>query len=255
VLPSQGAGCGGVFGPPRLAWPGCGAQKLNPGGVNKGEVGLSVRFDSFAMDTLNGRFPVFPRQACRYNLFGMLRLQISVFTRLSAVSELFGGLLRFVSTGVCSQSSLIAEEHPGADCAHGEQRCWFLIHDRDSIFSAEFDRELAQGFGLTVLRTPPQLPQANAHCERLVGTVRRECLDFLIPLTERHLRRLLGEWVRHYNGGRPHRSLGPGIPDHGLGPAIMTVGNRNTIPEASQFSARSVRGGLHHEYSWDRIAA
>ena len=77
-----------------------------------------------------------------------------------------------------------------------EHRYRFLIHDRDSIFSAEFDDELAQGFGLTVLRTPPQSPQANAHCERLVGTVRRECLDFLIPLTERHLRRLLREWVR-----------------------------------------------------------
>ena len=125
-----------------------------------------------------------------------------------------------------------------------EQRYRFFIHDRDSIFSAEFDYELTQGFGLTVLRTPPQSPQANAHCERLVGTVRRECLDFLIPLTERHLRRLLGEWVRHCNGGRPHRSLGPGIPDRGRGPA-RTTGNRHTITEASQLSVRSVLGGLH----------
>src|ERR1017187_3679141 len=136
-----------------------------------------------------------------------------------------------------------------------EQRFRFLIHDRDSIFSAEFDHELAEGLGLTVLRTPPQSPQANAHCERLVGTVRRECLDFLIPLTERHLRRLLGEWVRHYNGGRPHRSLGPGIPDQGRGPTIMTGGNRHRIAEASQLRARSVLGGLHHEYAWDRSAA
>ena len=136
-----------------------------------------------------------------------------------------------------------------------EQRYRFLIHDRDSIFTAEFDHELTQGFGLAVLRTPPQSPQANAHCERLVGTVRHECLDFLIPLTERHLRRLLDEWVHHYNGGRPHRSLGPGIPDQGRGPAIMTGGNRHRIAEASQLSARSVLGGLHHEYAWDRIAA
>ena len=79
----------------------------------------------------------------------------------------------------------------------------FLIHDRDSIFSAELDEDLAQGFGLKVLRTPPQSPQANAYCERLVGTMRRECLDFLIRLSERHLRRLPRDWVHHYNAGRP----------------------------------------------------
>ncbi len=165
--------------------------------------------------------------------------------------------------GFAADSALQFDCHPTAEwttqqfreAIPSERRYRFLIHDRDSIFSAEFDHELTQGLGLTVLRTPPQSPQANAHCERLVGTVRRECLDFLIPLTERHLRRLLGEWVRHYNGGRPHRSLGPGIPDQGRGPTIMTGGNRNTIAEASQFSARSVLGGLHHEYSWDRIAA
>jgi transposase InsO family protein len=57
----------------------------------------------------------------------------------------------------------------------------FLIHDRDSIFSAEVDDELG-AFGLKVLRTPVQAPKANAYCERLVGTIRRECLDYVIPL-------------------------------------------------------------------------
>jgi hypothetical protein len=80
-------------------------------------------------------------------------------------------------------------------------------------------------------------------------------LDFLIPLTEKHLRRLLHEWVRHYNGGRPHSSLGPGIPDRGRGPTLATGSNRHPITKASQVSARSVLGGLHHEYAWDRIAA
>jgi transposase InsO family protein len=61
-----------------------------------------------------------------------------------------------------------------------------------------------------VLITPPQSPQANALCERLIGTLRRECLDFIIPLTETHLRRLLHEWTAHYNTGRPHMALGPG---------------------------------------------
>jgi transposase InsO family protein len=56
---------------------------------------------------------------------------------------------------------------------------------------------------LQVLKTPVRAQQANSFCERLVGTIRRECLDFLIPLNERHLRRMLREWVVHYNRGRP----------------------------------------------------
>jgi putative transposase len=67
--------------------------------------------------------------------------------------------------------------------------------------------------GMTVLRTPVRAPQANAFCERLVGTIRRECLDFVIPLNERHLRQILRRWIHHYNRGRPHASLGPGIPE------------------------------------------
>jgi len=89
----------------------------------------------------------------------------------------------------------------------GDHPYKFLIHDRDSIFSLSLDREL-ESFGLRVLRTPVRAPQANAYCERLVGTIRRECLDFLIPLSESHLRMMLKEWVRHYNQGRPHMSLG-----------------------------------------------
>src|SRR5712691_1585345 len=65
----------------------------------------------------------------------------------------------------------------------------FLVHDRDSIFAAQLDRSI-QNLGLKVLKTPPQSPQANALCERLLGTLRRECVDFMIPLTENHLRRI-----------------------------------------------------------------
>src|SRR6516225_10623517 len=91
------------------------------------------------------------------------------------------------------------------------QSCRFVLHDRDRIYSSELDSAL-KAMDLKVLKTPFQAPQANAFCERLIGTVRRECLDFLIPLNERHLRSLLKEWVTHYNRGRPHASLGPGIP-------------------------------------------
>lgn len=70
----------------------------------------------------------------------------------------------------------------------------FLIHDRDSLFSRDLD-QCVQNLGLRVLKTPPQSPQANALCERLLGTLRRECLDFVIPLTENHVRRLLAAWI------------------------------------------------------------
>ena len=64
-----------------------------------------------------------------------------------------------------------------------------------------------------VLRTPVHAPKANCYVERLIGTIRRECLDWLIPLSENHLCTVLARFIRHYNRSRPHASLGPGIPD------------------------------------------
>jgi len=89
------------------------------------------------------------------------------------------------------------------ECLGDDQPYRFLIHDRDSIFSASLDSEL-KDFGLRVLKTPVRAPKANAFCERLIGTIRRECLDFLIPLNERHLRKIVGEFVTRYNRGRPY---------------------------------------------------
>jgi putative transposase len=86
-----------------------------------------------------------------------------------------------------------------------------LIHDRARIFSGERDQRISH-LGLRVRKTPPQSPQANARCERLLGMLRRECVDFVIPLSEPHRRGLLTEWVGHYNTGRPHLPLGPGSP-------------------------------------------
>jgi putative transposase len=123
----------------------------------------------------------------------------------------------------------------------------FLIHDRDAIFSQELD-QCIRHLGLRILKTPVRSPQANALYERLLGTLRRECLDFLIPLTEYHLRSLLHEWALHYNTGRPHMALGPGIPQ----PAILSLVPRQThqhqFPKHLHVGARPVLGGLHHEY-------
>jgi putative transposase len=136
----------------------------------------------------------------------------------------------------------------------GERSYRFLIHDRDSIFSEDLDHELAQGFGLKVLKSPPRSPQANAYCERLIGTLRRECLDFLIPLNERHLRQSLRKWVDHYNGGRPHSSLGPDIPDRRRRLEKPPDGAHESLLRSRRVISRPILGGLHHEYAWGKVA-
>src|SRR5712691_9906273 len=70
----------------------------------------------------------------------------------------------------------------------------FLIHDRDCIFSPQLDQSIHH-LGLRVLKTPPRSPQANALCERLIGTLRWEYLDYLLPLSDNHLRRILTQWA------------------------------------------------------------
>jgi putative transposase len=123
----------------------------------------------------------------------------------------------------------------------------FLLHDRDAVFAAEADRT-ASTMGLRVLRAPVEAPTANAFAERLIGTLRRECLDWLIPLSESHLRLILGEWGEHYNRARPHSSLGPGIPDPPEDLPVEPQPHRHRLPPASRVVAKPVLGGLHHEY-------
>ncbi len=125
----------------------------------------------------------------------------------------------------------------------------YLIHDRDSIFAKHLDKSI-QALGLKVLRTPFRSPKANSICEQVIGTIRRECLDWLIPMSESHLRATLREWVRHYNCGRPHKSLGPGVPDW---PKVASVvpqsESRHRTAAGALVLTKSVLGGLHHEYS------
>ena len=107
---------------------------------------------------------------------------------------------------------------------------------------------------MRVLKTPARTPQANGLCERVVGTFRRECLDYLIPLSERRLRSILREFVVFYNRGRPHMSLGPGIPEP---PQVMVPASvkRHELPVGHRVKSTSVLGGLHHEYHLEKEAA
>jgi putative transposase len=130
----------------------------------------------------------------------------------------------------------------------------FLIHDRDSIFSSQLDESIRR-LGLPVLKTSPHSPRANALCERLLGTLRRECVDFLIPLTAQHLQDILHEWVVHDNAGRPHMSLDPGIPQSPAHLPVVLHAHRHQLPPRLQVVAQPILGGLHHAYGLTEQAA
>ena len=92
-----------------------------------------------------------------------------------------------------------------------------------------------------MLRTPVRAPRANAIVERFLGSVRRECLDHVLLLTEAHLRRVLREYVAYFNRARPHQGLGQGVPLPAPAPRVP-AGAGGTI------TASPVLGGLHHDY-------
>ena len=129
-----------------------------------------------------------------------------------------------------------------------------LIHDRDSIFSKAVDQSV-RNMGLHIIKTPVRTPVANALCERVMGTMRRECIDFIIPLNARHLYGILNEWVTHYNEGQPPMSLGPSIPKPTRDLPAHRQAHRHQIATSQYVAARSVVSGLYHDYRLEKRAA
>jgi transposase InsO family protein len=117
------------------------------------------------------------------------------------------------------------------------ERMRFLIHDRDSKFTAAFD-EVFRSEGIEVIHTPVQAPRANAYAERFVRTVRNECLDWLLILGRRHLEHVLRTYVQHYNRERPHRGLALTPPE----PAEIKPSPGGDVQRRDRL------GGLIHEY-------
>jgi putative transposase len=101
-------------------------------------------------------------------------------------------------------------------------RVRFAIHDRDAKFTSGFDAVL-ESEGVEVIRTPYRAPRANSHCERSIGSARREFFDFMIVIGKRHLRLLLGLWLDHYNRARPHMALDLAAPDPRPTPAVGAI--------------------------------
>ncbi len=118
----------------------------------------------------------------------------------------------------------------------------FLIHDRDAKFSGAFD-EVFRSEGVEIIRTPIQAPKANAYAERFVGTVRRECLDWILIVGRCQLERVLRVYIDHCNGHRPHRGLGL------LPPQPRAYLRLADPPDPLRVRRRDRLGGLIHEYS------
>ena len=152
-------------------------------------------------------------------------------------------VLFFISHGSRQLIHFEVTDHPTAawvwrqliEATPWNRKPHYLIHDRDRVWGADLNRRTSW-LGIKSLRTPIQAPGANAIAERWVRTVRRECLDHLIPLSERHLRATLNEFVHYYNHDRPHRSLGLQPP----APPPRSPHGEVTV--------RPVLGGLHHVY-------
>jgi putative transposase len=121
------------------------------------------------------------------------------------------------------------------------RRLRFLLRDHDAKFSRSFD-DVFCAEGAEVLLTPVQAPNANAHAERWIRTVRAECLDWLLIVGRGHLEQVLRVYVQHYNAHRPHRALGLQPPDPAVGRTLTGKDQPDRIYR------RDLLGGLVQEY-------
>jgi transposase InsO family protein len=117
----------------------------------------------------------------------------------------------------------------------------FLLRDRDAKFSRAFD-DVFRSEGAEIICTPVRAPTANAYAERWVGTVRAECLDWLLITGHGHLEQVLRIYVQHYNEHRPHRALGLQAPGS---PAELIAVDQD---RSGRVRRRDLLGGLVHEY-------
>jgi putative transposase len=114
----------------------------------------------------------------------------------------------------------------------------FVLHDNDSTFLGEFVKCI-DSMGIEEVKTSPRSPWQNPYCERLIGSIRRECIDHVIILNEQHLQRILREYVAYYHESRTHQSLDNDCPEPR--PVVR--------PKSGEVIAFPQVGGLHHRYS------
>src|SRR5262245_45613226 len=112
----------------------------------------------------------------------------------------------------------------------------YLLRDRDAIYGDVFVRRV-KGLGMSEVLIAPRAPWQNPFAERVIGSIRRECLDHAIVINERHLRRLLRRYLGYHNAARPHQALHSDSPH-----------SRGVQPPAGRIVATPLVGGLHHRY-------
>jgi putative transposase len=118
-----------------------------------------------------------------------------------------------------------------------EETPLYLVRDRDAIYGEKFRRQAA-ALRIEEILIAPRSPWQNPYAERVIGSIRRECMNHLVVLGERHLRQVLSSYVGYYNGTRTHLSLDKDAPE----------GRTTQHPERGKVIARKRVGGLHHEY-------
>ena len=114
----------------------------------------------------------------------------------------------------------------------------YLLRDRDGVYGVEFSSRV-KGMGIREVKTAPRSPWQNPYVERLIGTLRRECLDHVVVLNEAHLRRLLSQYLIYYHRARTHLSLDKDAPE----PRPVERLDQGGIVETPMV------GGLHHRYT------
>jgi transposase InsO family protein len=198
--------------------------KYRPTGLDRRH---GQRWNTFIRNHLNETW------ACDF--FVLVTARFRVLYVFVVLSIIYAAVTAHPSAGWAGQSLVEA-------AADTQQVPRFLIHDRDSIYGADFRRRV-RGLGTRLLATPPRAPKANAFCERVIGTIRRDCFDHIIVKDEHHAQRVLHDYVAHYHG-RPHRGLRMQPPDGGR--HLPPCGP----PQGTRILATPILGGLHHRYGF-----
>ena len=118
----------------------------------------------------------------------------------------------------------------------------FLICDNDDKFGPRFEQAV-KGAGIDLIHTPPYAPKANSICERFIGSVRRECLDHILILSEKHVQRVIREYSAFFNHARPHQGIEQQIPIPSYDVGLPEYARRQVI-------GVPILNGLHHDYQW-----
>jgi transposase InsO family protein len=158
---------------------------------------------------------------------GFIQLYVLVIVRLARRELVWVNVTRYPTAKWIARQ--VTEAFPWDEAPR------YLLRDRDSIYGTAVTRRL-RAMGIRDRPIAPGSPWQNGYAERLIGTIRRECVDHLIVFGEAHLRRILREYAAYYNGSRTHRALNQDVPVH------------RPVQSIGAITSRPVLGGLHHRY-------